>query len=72
MALFNVKVALQSGATETVLLNSSTAETASAEVLQGLKEDGMDVKGVLTNVRMTKAQAARVLTSSDVRNWSNI
>lgn len=72
MAIFNIKVVLQSGSTETVLLNSHTAESAASEVLQGLKDDGMDVKGVLTNIRMTKAQAARVLTSCDVRNWSDI
>lgn len=72
MAIFNVRMALVSGAVESILVKAATAPEAAKEVANGLTEDGVEVKGVISNIRMTKAQAARVLASGDVRNWTDL
>jgi hypothetical protein len=72
MAIFNVRMALVSGSVESILVKAATAQDAAKEVETGLTEDGVQVKGVVSNIRMTKAQASRVLASGDIRNWTDL
>jgi len=65
-------MALVSGSVESILVKAATAQDAAKEVETGLTEDGVQVKGVVSNIRMTKAQAIRVLTSGDIRNWTDL